>query len=135
VTNPALRTPDSRFIDLPGYPFEPNYLDVVAEGIDPVRMHYLDEGPADGPVALLLQRKEGRAKLSDRLTRRGISQEEIDNILEGVEDLEPSTADDLILQCLQQGKSKTSALGFILRKGIEPETAIAAVEMAYPESE
>lgn len=54
VTNRALRTPDSRFVDLPGYPFTPNYRDVEADGMDPVRMHYLDEGPADGPVALLL---------------------------------------------------------------------------------
>src|SRR4051794_37589392 len=50
----VLRTPDDRFVDLPDYPFEPHYLDVRAEGLDPVRMHYLDEGPADGPVALLL---------------------------------------------------------------------------------
>jgi haloalkane dehalogenase len=49
-----LRTPDSAFTSLPGYPFEPHYVDVVAEGLPPVRMHHLDEGPADGPVALLL---------------------------------------------------------------------------------
>jgi haloalkane dehalogenase len=36
----ALRTPDARFDDLPGYPFAPNYLE-QANGL---RMHYLDEG-------------------------------------------------------------------------------------------
>ncbi len=50
----VLRTPDSCFADLPGYPFEPHYVDVVADGLDPVRMHYVEEGPTDGPIALLL---------------------------------------------------------------------------------
>jgi haloalkane dehalogenase len=45
----ALRTPDSCFENLPGYDFSPNYLDV-----DNLRMHYVDEGPRDGPVVLLL---------------------------------------------------------------------------------
>lgn len=45
----VLRTPDHRFRDLPGYPFAPNYTDV-----DHLRMHYVDEGPADGPVVLML---------------------------------------------------------------------------------
>lgn len=47
----VLRTPDERFADLPGYPFEPRYVDV---GDPPLRMHYAEAGPADGPVALLL---------------------------------------------------------------------------------
>ena len=42
----VLRTPDECFGGLPGYPFEPRYVDVVADGLEPVRMHYLDEGPA-----------------------------------------------------------------------------------------
>ena len=45
----ALRTPDSRFANLPGYDFESNYVDV-----DGLRMHYVDEGPRDGDVVLLL---------------------------------------------------------------------------------
>jgi haloalkane dehalogenase len=50
----VLRTPDSCFADLPGHPFEPQYVEVLAEGLAPIRMHYVDEGPRDGPVALLL---------------------------------------------------------------------------------
>ncbi len=50
----ALRTPDSHFAGLPDFAFEPHYAEVRAEGLGPIRMHYLDEGPADGPVALLL---------------------------------------------------------------------------------
>lgn len=49
-----LRTPDSRFADLPGYPFEPHYLDVTAPGGAALRMHYVDEGPRTGaPIVLL----------------------------------------------------------------------------------
>ena len=49
----VLRTPDERFADLAavGYPFEPHYVD-LADG--DVRMHHVDEGPADGEVVLLL---------------------------------------------------------------------------------
>jgi haloalkane dehalogenase len=53
----VLRTPEERFAALPGYPFEPHYLEVPAGAGDPeqrLRMHYLDEGPPDGEVALLL---------------------------------------------------------------------------------
>ena len=50
----VLRTPDECFSALPGYPFEPHYAHVEAEGIAAVRMHYVDAGPADGPVVLLV---------------------------------------------------------------------------------
>jgi len=50
----VLRTPDSRFANLAGYPFEPHYLDVTASDTEPLRMHYVDEGPADGPPVVLL---------------------------------------------------------------------------------
>jgi haloalkane dehalogenase len=44
-----LRTPDHRFENLPDYDFAASYLDV-----DDMRMHYVDEGPRDGDVVLLL---------------------------------------------------------------------------------
>ncbi len=52
----VLRTPDQCFQDLEGFPFEPHYLDFdedEAEG-GTLRVHYLDEGPSDGDVVLLL---------------------------------------------------------------------------------
>lgn len=50
----VLRTPDSRFENLEDYPFVANYLDVAASDTPPLRMHFLDEGPADGPPIVLL---------------------------------------------------------------------------------
>jgi haloalkane dehalogenase len=46
---PTLRTPDERFADLTDFPYEPHYGDV-----DGLRMAWVEEGPADGPVVLLL---------------------------------------------------------------------------------
>lgn len=40
----ALRTSDERFQNLPGYPFPPNYINVL-KGYEGLRLHYLDEGP------------------------------------------------------------------------------------------
>ena len=48
------RTPDARFENLKGYSFEPNYLSVDDTEGGELRLHYLDEGPADGPVVLLM---------------------------------------------------------------------------------
>lgn len=45
----SLRTPDSNFSELENFPYTPNYFD-----IDGVRMHFVDEGPKDAPVALLM---------------------------------------------------------------------------------
>lgn len=48
----TLRTPDSCFADLPGFAFEPHYIDDLP-GLDGCRIHYLDEGPADAEVTWL----------------------------------------------------------------------------------
>ena len=50
----VLRTPDERFANLPGYRFAPNYVEVETKGVPAVRMHYVDVGPADAPVVVLL---------------------------------------------------------------------------------
>jgi len=44
-----VRTPDACFENLPDFPYAPSYVE-----IDGWRMHYVDEGPSDAPVALLL---------------------------------------------------------------------------------
>ncbi len=49
-----LRTPDERFADLTDYPFEPHWLTVDSGEGDALRMHYVDEGPRDGEVVVLL---------------------------------------------------------------------------------
>jgi haloalkane dehalogenase len=50
----VLRTPDDRFEDLPGFAFEPHYCEVDDAELGPLRIHFLDEGPAHGPVVLCL---------------------------------------------------------------------------------
>ena len=45
----SLRTPENRFENLPDYNFAPNYVD-----IDGLRVHYVDEGPKDAEMVLLL---------------------------------------------------------------------------------
>jgi haloalkane dehalogenase len=50
------RTPDEAFADLPGYPFAPHYVEVDAgDGSGAtLRVHHLDEGPADAAPVLLM---------------------------------------------------------------------------------
>ena len=50
----VLRTPDERFDKLPGFPFEPHYAEIVDDVLGRLRIHYVDEGPAHGPVILCL---------------------------------------------------------------------------------
>lgn len=44
------RTPDENFANLPDFPFEPHYYE-LKEGL---RVHYLDEGPRDGKIVLMM---------------------------------------------------------------------------------
>lgn len=44
----ALRTPDAAFSNLPAYPWAPHYISDLPS-LAGLRLHYLDEGPRDGP--------------------------------------------------------------------------------------
>jgi len=50
----ALRTPDARFEGLADYPFQPNYLEVDDTEGGHLRVHYLDEGPAEADPVLTM---------------------------------------------------------------------------------
>jgi len=50
----ALRTPSERFDHLPDFPYEPRFVDVPDGAGGRLRMAYVEAGPAEGPVALLL---------------------------------------------------------------------------------
>ena len=91
-----LRTPDERFADLPDFPFAPHYVEV-----DGLRMHYLDEGPPDGEVVLLLHGEPSWSYLYRRmipvLTRAGLRAVAIDLIGFGRSD-KPTRREDYTYQ-------------------------------------
>lgn len=49
-----LRTPEQRFADLPDFPWPARYVEVDGPDAPAVRMAYVEAGPADGPVVVLL---------------------------------------------------------------------------------
>ena len=51
----VLRTPEAAFAGIPDYPFSPHYLDVAdVDSGTALRVHYIDEGPRDAPVVLMM---------------------------------------------------------------------------------
>lgn len=50
----TLRTPDERFEGLPGFDFAPQYAEIADGDGGTLRVHYLDEGPADAAPVLLM---------------------------------------------------------------------------------
>jgi haloalkane dehalogenase len=65
-----LRTPDARFDGLPGYDFAPHYVEVDDTEGGTLRMHYVDEGPRDAPVVLMLHGEPSWSFLYRRMIRR-----------------------------------------------------------------
>lgn len=49
-----LRTDDARFDGLPDFDFAPHYVDIDDTDGGSLRVHYLDEGPRDGEVVLVM---------------------------------------------------------------------------------
>jgi haloalkane dehalogenase len=49
-----LRTPDERFANLPGYAFAPHYVEIPSGDGARLRVHYVDEGPANADPVLCL---------------------------------------------------------------------------------
>jgi haloalkane dehalogenase len=49
-----LRTPETRFANIPDYPFAPHYLDIRDADGTTMRLHYVDEGPRDAAPVLML---------------------------------------------------------------------------------
>src|SRR5580704_7455071 len=69
----VLRTPDARFSDLPGYPFEPRYVTLP----DGLRMHYVDQAPGAASETVLLVHGQPTwsylyRKVIARLVERGL---------------------------------------------------------------
>ncbi len=50
----ALRTPDERFRDLPGFPFEPHYTQVPDGDGGMLRIHHVDAGPSGDGIVLCM---------------------------------------------------------------------------------
>ena len=49
-----LRTPDKCFENIRDYPFEPNYTTIKTKDGSDLRIHHIDEGPADGPILIAM---------------------------------------------------------------------------------
>ncbi len=51
---PVLRTPEERFAGLVDFPYAPHYVEIRDDELGTLRVHYLDEGPRDGEIIVLL---------------------------------------------------------------------------------
>lgn len=104
-----LRTPDSRFQDLPDFDFQPNYLNINDSRFGSLRMHYVDEGPQEAPVVLCLHGEPSWSfcwrKLIHPLSEQGYRVVAPDHIGFGRSDKLPNREDysyQMMVQCCVQ---------------------------------
>ncbi|PTS88673.1 MULTISPECIES: haloalkane dehalogenase [unclassified Caulobacter] len=64
----VLRTPDERFEALADWPYAPHYATVTDADGTVMRLHYVDEGPRDAPVVLLMHGEPSWAYLYRKIT-------------------------------------------------------------------
>ena len=93
----TLRTPDDRFAVLTGFDHEARYAEVPDGDGGSLRMAYVDAGPADGPVVLLLHGEPTWSYLYrhviDALTGAGLRSVAVDLVGFGRSD-KPTRAED-----------------------------------------
>ena len=65
----TLRTPDERFAGLADWPYAPRYATVVDADGTQLRLHYVDEGPRDGAVVLLMHGEPSWAYLYRKIIK------------------------------------------------------------------
>ncbi len=96
-TMQTLRTPDDRFADVAGFDHEPRYAEVPTGDGGSLRMSYVDAGPPDGPVVLLLHGEPTWSYLYrhviDALTEAGLRSVAVDLVGFGRSD-KPTLAAD-----------------------------------------
>ena len=63
----VLRTSDERFTGLADWPFAPHYAQITDADGTALRLHYVDEGPRDGAVVLLMHGEPSWAYLYRRI--------------------------------------------------------------------
>ncbi len=93
----TLRTPEDRFAELAGFDHEPRYAEVPDGEGGTLRMAYVDAGPADAPVVLLLHGEPTWSYLYrhviDSLTRSGLRSVAVDLVGFGRSD-KPARVED-----------------------------------------
>ena len=65
----VLRTPDERFEGLADWPYAPQYATVLDADRTALRLHYVDEGPRDGAVVLLMHGEPSWAYLYRKIIK------------------------------------------------------------------
>ena len=110
----VLRTPDDRFADLPSYPYPPHYVQVQTRKVDPLRMHYVDAGPKDGSVVLLMHGQPTWSYLYRKvipvLVERGVRVIAPDNIGFGRSDKPVSRTDHTLARHIAWTRSLVTGL-------------------------